>query len=137
MISSSDLLQRAKRLRELIPPRQTATPPQENGRRIGVIKRSANEQIRVNWATYEGSPYVAVRLWTRNDQGQWWPDKKGMSVRLRELPELAEAIAAALDLAQEEQQRRDGRQPSRPMPGRPPANLPPVHDRAEEFNEFE
>ncbi|MBV8310408.1 MAG: hypothetical protein JO344_08490 [Planctomycetaceae bacterium] len=39
----------------------------------------------------------------RDEQGGWWPDKRGIAIRVRELPDLAEALAAALDLAAEHQ----------------------------------
>jgi hypothetical protein len=130
MSTAQDLRDRAGQLRQQLPPRRSATPPQENGRRIGTIERSDGEEIRINWCEYEGKPYVSIRLWKRNDQGQWWPDgKRGMSWRIRELPDLAVAVAELLDLAEAQQ-----RQQPRPMPGRPLANLPPAVGSAE-FNE--
>ena len=42
-------------------------------------------------------------LGVRDEQGGWWPDKRGIAIRVRELPDLAEALAAALDLAAEHQ----------------------------------
>ena len=90
------------------------------------IARSADEEIRVNWAEYEGKPYVSVRLWNRDrDNGTWWPDaKKGMSIRLRELADFAEAIAEALDLAGEHQGRRQPDGTPRRGPPRPSASGP-------------
>ena len=60
MSEASDLRERARKLREELPPRRTATPPAENGRRIGTIERSADEQIRVNWSEFEGKPFVSL-----------------------------------------------------------------------------
>jgi hypothetical protein len=131
MSNASDLRDRAQNLRAALPPRRTATPPQENGKRIGNIDRSADEQIRINWSEYEGKPYVSIRMWRRGDDGQHWPDgKRGISIRVRELPNLAEAIAEALELAEAEQRRWQENQrnrPAPPMPGRrlDPATLPP------------
>src|SRR3954453_4510432 len=103
MASSDQLRNRAGSLRRQFPERRQATPPTETGRRIGTIARSADEEIRVAWCEYEGRPYVSVRMWNRDsNNGSWWPDpKKGMSIRLRELPGIAEAIAEAIDLAEE------------------------------------
>ena len=87
MSDANELRERARKLREELPPRRSATPPAESGRRIGTIERSADEQIRVNWSEFEGKPFVSLRLWKRGDDGGWWPDgKRGMSVRIRELP---------------------------------------------------
>ena len=142
MSDANDLRERARKLREELPPRRSATPPTENGRRIGTIERSADEQIRVNWSEFEGKPFVSLRLWKRGDDGRWWPDgKRGMSVRIRELPDLAAAIAEALDLAEANQRHWREQQASRPappMPGRrvmDPATLPPANG-SEAFDEF-
>ena len=98
-------------------PRGDRQRPAENGRRIGTIERSADEQIRVNWSEFEGKPFVSLRLWRRGDDGGWWPDgKRGMSVRIRELPDLAAAIAEALDLAEANQRHWREQQASRPAP---------------------
>jgi len=141
MSDASDLRERARKLREELPPRRSATPPVENGRRIGTIERSADEQIRVNWSEYEGKPFLSIRMWKRGDDGQWWPDgKRGMSVRIRELPDLAAAIAEALDLAEANQRQwreSQANRPAPPMPGRrmDPATLPPANGQGE-FDEF-
>ena len=101
MSDTSDLRKRAQRLRDRVPPGRSKTPPPENGRRLATIDRSETEQIRINWSEYEGKPFVSIRMWRRGDDGQFWPDKtRGMSVRLRELPDLAEGIAQAMDLAE-------------------------------------
>jgi len=47
MSNALDLRNRAEQLRRQLPERRTATPPQENGKRIGTLERSADEQIRV------------------------------------------------------------------------------------------
>jgi Transcriptional Coactivator p15 (PC4) len=142
MSNASDLRNRAEQLRQQLPERRTATPPQENGKRIGTIERSADEEIRVNWSEFEGKPFVSLRLWKRGDDGQWWPDgKRGMSVRIRELPDLAAAIAEALDIAEANQHQWRESQANRPpaaMPGRrvmDPATLPPANGSGS-FDEF-
>jgi hypothetical protein len=82
--------------------RPAATPPVETGERLATIERGPDEQIRVCWCTYENKPYVSLRLWKRSHDGSWWPDaKRGMSIRIRELGALGEALAAAMDRAAE------------------------------------
>jgi hypothetical protein len=54
-----------------------------------------------------------VRFWKRGDDGHFWPDKhRGFSIRLRELPDFAEAISEALELA-DAHVAQGGRQPGR------------------------
>lgn len=106
MSDPNDLRDRAEQLRRQFPPRRSATPPQENGRRLATIDRSETEQIRVNWSEFEGKPFLSIRMWKRGDDGGWWPDgKRGISIRVRELPELVDGIAEALDLADAERDR--------------------------------
>src|SRR4051794_33836849 len=93
MSTSEELRHRGEALRESLPPRRSVLPPEENGERLGTIARDADTEIRVNWAHHEGHPYVAIRAWNRDRQtGYFWPDKhRGLSIRLRELPDLAAA----------------------------------------------
>jgi len=141
MSNASDLRDRAERLREQLPPRQSATPPTENGRRIGTIERSASEEIRVNWSEFEGKPFLSIRMWTQSDDGSWWPSKKGIAIRVGELPGLAAAIAEALDIAEADVRQwreQQARRPAAPMPGRriDPATLPlPSQEVFDEFAE--
>lgn len=101
---TADLRQRAEALRQRTAPHAAATPPEERGRRLATFPRGkeGREGLRVTWDEYEGHPYLSLRIWTRDDSGGWWPDKhRGVTVRLRELPDLATAIADALDLAEQ------------------------------------
>jgi hypothetical protein len=105
---------RAQALRSQLPPRRQATPPPEHGKRLATISRSADEAIHINWCEYEGHPYLSVRFWRRGDDGQFWPDRhRGFSIRLRELPDIAAAIAEALDLAEAHLGSRPEHQPQR------------------------
>lgn len=99
-----DLRDRAARLRASLPgERPRASPPQDTGRRLATLPREERGQraeLRVSWAEYEGRPYVSLRVWTFDDVGAAWPTKVGVTVRLRELPAVAEALAEALELAE-------------------------------------
>jgi hypothetical protein len=74
----------------------------------------------------------------RDEQGGWWPDKRGIAIRVRELPDLAEALAQALDLAAGQQAPRPSGPEPRPRRDRPasPAPPPPVRLGGGEFSEF-
>jgi hypothetical protein len=142
MTNASDLRDRAEEFRRQLPERRTATPPAENGRRIGTLKRSADEEVRINWSEFEGKPYVSLRLWKRGDDANWWPDgKRGISIRIRELPDLATAIAQALDIAEVTQRQWRENQATRPPAASAagqsrwePTTLPPASSAP--FDEF-
>jgi hypothetical protein len=111
-MSTESLRTKAQRLREALPPRRQSTPPQEQGQRLATIPRPRDDaEVRINWCEYDGHPYVAIRFWVKGNDGQMWPDKhRGFSVRLHELPDVADAIGAALELAH---QHSEGRPASR------------------------
>ncbi len=118
---------------------------EQDGRRIGTIERSADEQIRVDWCEYEGHPYIDIRLWKCDRSGQWWPDgKRGMSVRIREMVGFAAAIVKALDLTKTSQDQWRASRANRPtqslgtapIPGRRTDPLPLQAHEPGEFDEF-
>lgn len=74
--------------------------PVENGQRLATFPRGMSEELRVNWAAYNGHPFLALRVWHCGMDGVWRPDRmRGCTVKLRELPAFADAVQAALDLA--------------------------------------
>jgi Transcriptional Coactivator p15 (PC4) len=127
---STDLRSRAQSLRGMLPSRRDSRPPpEENGQRLATINRGKGEELRVNWSTYEGKPFLSIRQWNQNDDGQWWPDKaRGVTIRIRELSDFAEALSQALDLAQEAASHH---RQQRPAPDRRPARA-----AAQDFDEF-
>jgi len=128
IISSSDELRnRAEQLRQAnLPFRSTATAPVENGPRVATIARSADEEMRVNWSEFECCSFVQIRIW-KHRSGQWWPDvKRGLCVRIRELPSFAAAIADCLDLMEAQRRERQENQANRPVP---PRETTPIAER--------
>lgn len=82
------------------PAHPTRKAPEERGERLATLSRGDSEELRVTWDSYEGRPYLSLRLWTRGTDGQWWPDKaRGVTVRRHELAAFAEGVEAALDRA--------------------------------------
>jgi len=146
MRNSDELRNRAEQVRQSISrPCPDRPPPAENGRRIGTIERSADEQIRVNWSECEGYPYINIRLWKCDRSGQWWPDgKRGISVRIREMVSFAAAIATALDLTKTSQDQWRASRANRPTQSLGTAPIPegrtdpapPPGNGSKEFDEF-
>lgn len=76
------------------------SPPKESGKRLAALRRGESEELRISWDEYQGNPYVSLRVWARDRLGRWWPDaRRGCSIRVRELQQVARAIEVARDLA--------------------------------------
>ena len=45
------------------------------------------------------SRYHNLRLWTKDAEGTWRPSKRGVTVRLHELADFVEGVAAAVEEA--------------------------------------
>ena len=68
---------------------------------IGVVEKNATSEVQIRLATWRGSDFVDLRLFCEFDgtEGERRPSKKGFALALHKLPELAEAVQAALDEA--------------------------------------
>ena len=76
-------------------------PPEQTGTTLGAFKRNDNEELRASWSEYEGHPFLNLRVWSRDHQGQWWPVKgKGLNIKVRELRFLAEMLSKAAKLVE-------------------------------------
>jgi hypothetical protein len=124
------------------PPRQ-ATAPQESGQRVATFPRGDGVELRVNLAEYLGRPYLALRVWERDQAGAWWPVRgKGCSVRIGECEELADALARVVGRIgaadRQDDPRQEGPPPARRGSARPPfdANRATTPNRPgfDEFN---
>ena len=72
------------------------TPPQEQGERLACFDRAKGEQLRVTLETFNGYPFVRLAVWAAGNDGQVWPVKgRAVTLKMRELGPLAEALAAA------------------------------------------
>jgi len=96
----SALTEKANELRNALPKTGHGTAPAMKGVLLGTLAHKEGE-IRIVWDEFEGRHFLSIRLWTSGDDG-FWPSKIGFTVRLRELPSLADAISQALDLALKE-----------------------------------
>lgn len=77
------------------PPRQ-AVPPEEQGARLATFPRGPGVELRACLDEYEGHDYLTLRVWEQGrHDGEWWPTRKGVSVRLSEAQPLASVLAEA------------------------------------------
>ncbi len=75
-------------------------PPRDSGKRLATIHRDDGE-IGISWCMHEGRPFVSIRFWSKGTDGALYPDRaRGIAIRVRELADLADGIAAALDEAE-------------------------------------
>ena len=66
--------------------------PQDHGHRLLTLPRGRGEEMRVSLDEYNGKPFLSLRVWAIGQDGQWWPTKKGCSVRIHELTDVAGAL---------------------------------------------
>jgi len=95
----NDLQQKANELRSTLPKTGGGTAPVDQGIRLATFPRPEGE-LRFTWNIYEDRPFLRFQLWSKGDDGQFWPVKgSGFTIKIRELPELAEGVQKALDMA--------------------------------------
>ncbi len=106
----SGLTEKAQELRSTLPKAGGGTAPQDSGIRLATFPRPEGE-LRFTWNVYEDRPYLRFQLWSKSDDGSFWPVKgQGFSIKVRELPELAEGVQKALDMALKEYGKTSGGQ---------------------------
>lgn len=105
---------------------QPPVPPTDDGRPLGVFPRGdGRDELRITLKTFEGRPYVALRAWERGSDGQSYPTKKGVTVRIHEIPDVIAALHQVEGLLEQEsqgtRQEHPGRRHAAPTPPRPAA----------------
>ncbi len=108
--------------------------PEENGERLATIPRKEGDEIRLNWAEYNGHNFLNVRVWAQGEDGAWYPKKeKGLTVRVAELAGFAVGVEAALEKgiggAQAPEERRSA-PPMQKYTHSKPTARPPARKRA-------
>lgn len=106
----SALTQKADQLRGALPKSGVGTAPQDSGIRLATFPRPEGE-LRLTWNTYEGKSYLRFQLWSKGEDGSFWPVKgKGFTIKVKDLPDLAEGVQKALDMALKEYGKTSGGQ---------------------------
>ena len=101
------LSEEAEELRSLCS-NQPSKGPSDNGKRLMVIRRGDNEELRLVWSSYDGHPYLNISLWRLDSNGTFRPvGEKTMSVRIHELADFADGVLQAVELGMEELRNRD------------------------------
>ena len=95
----SALTQKASELRQSLPKQGGGKAPEDSGVRLATFPRPEGE-LRFTWNEYEGKNYLRFQLWSKSDDGSFWPVKgQGFTIRVKDLPDFAEGVQKALDMA--------------------------------------
>jgi hypothetical protein len=62
---------------------------------IGEIERGETEVLRVSTEEYKGRKYIDVRIYFENDEGEWKPTKKGVTIQPDRLDDFLDLIKKA------------------------------------------
>jgi hypothetical protein len=68
----------------------------ETGKILATLKRQDGTELRVALREFQGKPWVDLRIW-QPDGERMSPTKKGLGLKTRELPEVVEALVAAME----------------------------------------
>lgn len=68
---------------------------------IGQVERSQTEVIRISTEEFKGRTYIDVRIYFEDNEGEWKPTKKGVTIN----PDKLEQV---IDLLREAQQKLQG-----------------------------
>jgi hypothetical protein len=62
---------------------------------MGEIERSETEVVRVSTEEFKGRKYLDVRIYFENDEGEWKPTKKGVTIQPDKVDAFIELIKKA------------------------------------------
>ena len=102
------LTESADKLRSSLPKPGGGKAPEDSGIRLATFPRPEGE-LRFTWNVYEGKPYLRFQLWSKGEDGSFWPVKgQGFTIKVKDLPDLAEGVQKALDMALKESGKTTG-----------------------------
>jgi hypothetical protein len=65
---------------------------------VARIAKNPTEEVRVSLTSYRGHDLVDIRVFFQDEQGEWRPTKKGVSVSVDSFAELREAVVKAEEM---------------------------------------
>jgi hypothetical protein len=108
------------------PPKPAAPsqPPTEHGTRLATFPRINDGQgeLRVNLDEFNGHPFLSIRLWVFDRIATaWWPTKRGVSIRRRDIPDLIAALERAAAMMDDQEANPVSQPPQQARQQRPGA----------------
>jgi len=61
---------------------------------VASFKRNPTEEVRAGIKEFKGRRYIDLRIYYMDDQGEWKPTRKGISLATDFMPELKNAVAS-------------------------------------------
>jgi hypothetical protein len=61
---------------------------------VSSFKRNPTEEVRAGIKEFKGRRYIDLRIYYMDDQGEWKPTRKGISLATDFMPELKKAVGA-------------------------------------------
>jgi transcriptional coactivator p15 (PC4) len=65
---------------------------------VAKIAKNPTEEVRVSLTSYRGHELVDIRVFFQDDQGEWRPTKRGVSLAVDSVAELRDAIVKAEEM---------------------------------------
>ena len=65
---------------------------------VARIAKNPTEEVRISLTSYRGHDLVDIRVFFQDDQGEWRPTKRGVSLSVDSFAELREAVAKAEEM---------------------------------------
>jgi hypothetical protein len=65
---------------------------------VARIAKNPTEEVRVSLTSYRGHDLVDIRVFFQDEQGEWRPTKRGVSLSVDSFAELRQAIASAEEM---------------------------------------
>jgi hypothetical protein len=65
---------------------------------VARIAKNPTEEVRVSLTSYRGHDLVDIRVFFQDEQGEWRPTKRGVSLSVDSFAELREAIVKAEEM---------------------------------------
>jgi hypothetical protein len=63
--------------------------------KVGDIEKTGTEVVRVSTEEFKGRKYLDVRIYFVNDEGEWKPTKKGVTIQPDKVDAFVELITKA------------------------------------------
>jgi len=65
---------------------------------VARIAKNPTEEVRISLTSYRGHDLVDIRVFFQDEQGEWRPTKRGVSLSVDSFAELREAVAKAEEM---------------------------------------